>query len=99
MTRWPTSTQPIHCWIDVAVHLYPNDPVANLNAANSLLEIGLAKEAAIYLEKAGQSPQALNARGVALVLQGRYDEALPLLQQAAQAGLQEAKENMKIYGD
>ena len=83
---------------DVAVHLYPNDPVANLNAANSLLEIGQYDLAQPYLNKAGQSPQALNARAVALLMQSRYDEALPLLRQAREAGLKEAEANMKIYG-
>lgn len=81
---------------DVAVRLYPENETANLNAANALLEKGLAAEARPYLEKAGKSPQADNARGVALLLQGRYDEAAPLLERAAQAGLKEAEANLKI---
>ena len=83
---------------DVAVRMYPADPIANLNAANALLENGQAAEAKPYLEKAGDSPQAANARAVALLLQRRYNEALPLLQQAKEAGLPEAEENMKIFG-
>ena len=83
---------------DVAVRMYPADPIANLNAANALLENGQAAEAQPYLEKAGNSPQAANARAVALLLQRRYNEALPLLQQAKEAGLPEAEENMKIFG-
>ena len=83
---------------DVAVRMYPADPIANLNAANALLENGQAAEAQPYLEKAGDSPQAANARAVALLLQRRYNEALPLLQQAKEAGLPEAEENMKIFG-
>lgn len=83
---------------DVAVRLYPDDPVANLNAANALLEQGRAAEAQPYLDKAGTSPQAQNARAVCLLLQHRYDEALPLLQAAQDAGLKEAAENCKIYG-
>ena len=81
---------------DVAVRLYPDDPVANLNAANALLQTGLAEQALPYLDKAGNTPEAQNARGVALLLQGRYDEAFPLLRQAKDAGLKEAEENMKI---
>lgn len=84
---------------DVAVRMYPADTLANLNAANALLESGQAAEALPYLEKAGDSPQADNARAVALLLQRRYDEARPLLQRAAAAGLIEAKENLKIYGE
>lgn len=81
---------------DVAVRLYPENETANLNAANALLEKGLADEARLYLEKAGKSPQADNARGVALLLKGRYNEAAPLLERAAQAGLKEAEANLKI---
>ena len=81
---------------DVAVRLYPDDPVANLNAANALLQAGLTEQALPYLDKAGNTSEAQNARGVALLQQGRYDEALPLLKQAQAAGLKEAEENMRI---
>ena len=81
---------------DVAVRLYPDEPVANLNAANALLEAGLVEQALPFLRKAGDSPEAQNARGVALILQGRYDEAQPLLQEAAEAGLGAAEENARI---
>lgn len=81
---------------DVAVRLYPDEAVANLNAANALLEAGLVEQALPFLRKAGDSPEAQNARGVALILQGRYDEAQPLLLEAAEAGLEAAGENAKI---
>lgn len=81
---------------DVAVRMYPDSEVANLNAACALLEQGLAEQAQPYLDKAGSSPQADNARGVSLLLQGRYDEALPLLEQALQGGVTEAEANMRI---
>lgn len=84
---------------DVAVRMYPHSEVANLNAACALLEQGLAEQAQPYLDKAGDSPQAANARAVSLLLQGRYDEALPLLQQAQQGGVKEAEENRKILGN
>ena len=80
---------------DVAVRMYPDDPTANLNAANALLERGAAEQAQKFLEKAGDTPQADNARGVALLLLERYDEAEPYLRRAAEAGLSEAKENGK----
>lgn len=76
--------------------MYPDSEVANLNAACALLEQGLTEQAQPYLEKAGDSPQAANARGVSLLLQGRYDEALPLLEQAQQGGVKQAEENRKI---
>lgn len=84
---------------DVAVRMYPHSEVANLNAACALLEQGLAEQAQPYLDKAGDSAQAANARAVSFLLQGRYDEALPLLQQAQQGGVKEAEENRKILGN
>ena len=80
---------------DVAVRLYPADPVANLNAANALLQSGQPQAALPFLEKAGTSPQADNARGVAHLLLGRYDQAEACLDRAASAGLQEAEANLK----
>lgn len=79
---------------DVAVRLYPDSEVANLNAANALLEKGLAQQALPYLMKAGESPEAANSRGVAMRILERYDEAIKWLQQADNAGLKEAKTNL-----
>lgn len=80
---------------DVAVRLYPADPIANLNAANALLEQKEATQALKFLDKAGDTPQADNARGVAMILLERYDEAERYLCRAAQAGVSEANENLK----
>lgn len=80
---------------DVAVRLYPADPIANLNAANALLERKEAAQALKFLDKAGDTPQADNARGVAMILLERYDEAERYLRRAAQAGVSEANENLK----
>lgn len=80
---------------DVAVRLYPADPIANLNAANALLEQKEATQALKFLDKAGDTPQADNARGVAMILLERYNEAEQYLHRAAQAGVSEASENLK----
>lgn len=84
---------------DVAVRLYPADPVANLNAANALLERGLAQEALRYLDKAGAMPEADNARGAALLLLGRYDEARLCLERAKKAGVREAEANLRYLDE
>lgn len=70
--------------------------MANLNAANALLEQRLPEQALRYLDLAPACPEAQNARAVALILLRRYDEALPLLQAASSAGLQAAKTNIRI---
>ena len=80
---------------DVAVRMYPDDPVANLNAANALLEQGAAEQALKFLQKAGDTPQADNARGVALIMLERYEEAEAYLKRAAAAGISEAETNLE----
>lgn len=82
-----------------AVVLYPEDEVANLNAANALLEQGIAQPALAYLEKAGDSPQADNARGVAMYLLKRYDEAQEWFTKALSGGLEEAGKNLTVVAE
>lgn len=60
---------------DLAVKLYPNDPVANLNAGSAALMKGDTAEAAKYLAKAGDSDEAQYARGVLAAMQKDYDKA------------------------
>lgn len=60
---------------DVAVRMYPNDETANLNAANSAMSRNDYASATKYLEKAGQSQDAIYTRGVLNALQGNYTTA------------------------
>ncbi len=50
--------------METAVHLYPNDPVANINAANTAMKRGDLTKAKKYLDKAGDSPEAEHAREI-----------------------------------
>jgi len=81
---------------DIAVRIYPDDPTANMNAANVALQRGLLDQAATYLTKAGDSPQAIHSRGVLAMLQKRFDEAATLLESARLAGIEEAEANLAI---
>lgn len=81
---------------DIAVRLYPNDPVANVNAANVALKAGELATAKRYLDRSGDSPQAIHARGVLALLEGRYAQARELLSQAQAAGISEATKNLEI---
>ena len=65
---------------DIAVRMYPDDPVANLNAANTAMRRGDTAAAARYLQKAGDTPAANHARGVLAMMQADYDTAQPLLE-------------------
>ena len=49
---------------ETAVRLYPGDETANLNAANAAMQRGDLEKAARYLEKAGESAEAVYARSV-----------------------------------
>ena len=78
-----------------AVQMYPNDPVANLNAANVAMSEGNFREADKYLDKAGNSPEATYARGVYYIATGNYDKAEEALKSAKADGIMEADEMLK----
>ncbi len=80
---------------DVAVKMYPNDELANLNAANAALDRGDEVSAEQYLKKAGNSPQTDNAYGALAVQNKDYAKAKTYFQKAADAGLKEAKANLQ----
>lgn len=82
---------------EIAVRMYPNDEIANLNAANTALARGDLAYAERYLAKAGNSPEALYARGMLKGMQGDYAEGLKLLQEAQAAGLPGTEEMIKKF--
>lgn len=60
---------------ETAVRMYPDDPVANLNAANSAMSKGDLESARKFLAKAGNSDQAYYARGIYDALRKDYTSA------------------------
>lgn len=82
--------------METAVRMFPDDPTANINAACTRMENGDLEGARHYLRKAGNSPQALHAKGVMAMLEGNTDEARRLLNQAKQAGAQDVDKNLQI---
>ena len=82
--------------METAVRLYPQDQTANLNAACARMEAGDLQGAAEYLERAGNSPEAIHAKGVLAMIKGDTAQAKSLLTQAAQAGAKGAAENLKL---
>ncbi len=67
---------------ETAVRMYPDNEIANINAANAALQRGDYTTAERYLERAGQSPQAIYARGALAFLRGDYDTAERLMNDA-----------------
>lgn len=75
---------------ETAIHLFPNDTVANLNAANAAMRQGNYDRARQYLLKAGDSAEAVYARGALAIREKRYDDARSYMKQAAAMGLKQA---------
>lgn len=65
---------------EIAVRMYPDDPVSNLNAANIALQNRQIDKAHRYLSKAAPSPQKELAEALLLMLEERWSEAETLLQ-------------------
>lgn len=75
---------------ETAVRLHPEDPAANLNAANIAMKRGDLQLAEQLLAKAGGSIEATYARGLLAALQGNYAGAKTLLSKAEDAGIEAA---------
>lgn len=76
---------------ETAVRMYPNDEIANLNAAISEMQHNDMTRAQRHLDKAGNSPEAIYARGILEAHLKQYDKALELLRQAQELGIAEAQ--------
>ena len=77
---------------ETAVRMYPNDPVANLNAANSAILRKDYRGALRFLEKAGDMPEAVYARGALEVYMEDCEAAKPYLMEAKKLGVEKAEE-------
>ena len=75
---------------ETAVRMFPDDTVANLNAANAAMRRGDNAGAARYLERAGDSPEAVYARGSLAVRMKDYETARKYLNEAKALGLEQA---------
>lgn len=81
---------------DIAVRMYPNDPVANLNAAAVALSRKDVDTALKYMTKANnQTAEFINNTGVYNFLNGDIDRAVAAFTQAAQMGNEVAKSNLQ----
>ena len=67
---------------ETAVRMYPDDPTANINAANAALQRRDFEKADQYLKRAGDSPEAIYARGSLAFLMEDYDKAERLMNEA-----------------
>lgn len=77
---------------ETAARMYPESEVANLNAAISELQGGRTDRAAQFLDRAGNSPEAIYTRGLLAAFNENYTEARTLLTEANKLGIAEAAE-------
>lgn len=81
---------------ETAVQLFPDDKVANLNAAASALAVHDPERAQRYLDRADKNtPEYKNNLGVLYLMRGENDRARQLFAEASATGLAEAAHNLK----
>ena len=91
---YPEGSDKFNDVIEIARRYYPEDPVANLNAAIAAIQKGDLDSAERMLTKAGNSPEAMNARGVLEAHKGDFDAAMKYFRSAGQ--LPEALKNKAL---
>ena len=74
---------------EIAVRMFPDDCTANLNAANTAMGLGDMERSAAYLAKAGDSGEAVYARGLHSALSGDYEQAGSLFKKASGLGVEQ----------
>ncbi len=75
---------------ETAVRMFPNDEIANLNAANAAIRHNDYEAARRYLNKAGNSAEAVYARGALAIREKDYKTAIMFLEKAREMGLEKA---------
>ena len=80
---------------ETAVRMFPNDEIANLNAANAAIRRDDFATARRYLDKAGDSAEAIYARGALAVREGDIATARKYLTKAKEMGLEKAALTLK----
>lgn len=78
---------------DIAVRLYPNDPVAIVNSAAADIENGNFTAALERLNKIQGDPRAWNNLGVACALTGNLEKAKEYFEKAISKGDEKARQN------
>lgn len=92
---YPADSEEFRRVFEIAVRTYPNDPIANLNAAAVALSRKDTLQAKMYLDKADKNaPEYENNLGVYYMLTGELDKAKGELTQALQKGISVAQDNL-----
>ena len=76
--------------LETAVRFYPTSNVANLNAANAAMSRADFNTAEFYLNRAGDGPEAVYARGILAALRQDYPKAKEYFEEAARMKVADA---------
>ena len=82
--------------IMLAVETYPEEPVANYNAAIVAVNQGDYDAAVRYLDKVPESAKTLNIKGVVALNTGNIDAARDFFRKSADLGLPDAARNLEL---
>lgn len=91
---YPEGSDDFYRVMQTALEYFPEDETANLNMASAMLHRGDLEGARKYLDKAGDTPEALNARGILATWEGELKEADALFRAAG--ALPEAAKNAEM---
>lgn len=94
---YPEGSPEFNSVIETMLRYYPDDEAANLNAASAALKSGNVEKAGQYLAKAGDSPEAWNARGILACWKGDMNQAREYFRKAG--ALSEASKNLEMLGN
>lgn len=75
--------------------MFPGDKVANLNAANAAIRQDDFATAERYLQKAGDSAEAVYARGALAIRKKDYETARQYLNKAKDMGQEQAAKTLE----
>lgn len=92
---YPKGSKDFNEVFDIAVRVFPLDPIANINAGATALDRGDLKSAHQFLDKFSNVPQAWNNIGIMYFMEGDYNKAGEFLNRAKGANPKEAEFNME----
>ena len=81
---------------ETAAHMFPDDVVANNNAAAALLQVGLADEAKPYLDKIEGDPASYINLGTYYYIKGETERAAEYYGKAKTAGNPQGEQNIRL---
>ncbi|GHT88634.1 hypothetical protein FACS189474_4220 [Bacteroidia bacterium] len=84
---------------EIAGRIYPNDKIANINAASAAILEKDYPSAKKFLEKYRDDPAAWNDLGIVYMSEFKLDEAEDYLQKAKAQGIKEAGYNLDILSE